>query len=140
MGKWEDKLENTERCAGIAKIVEAGFCGEAFVCPSCGNIEISPKHICRCGDMEDVEEWEAIVPLENIEIYDIEYRIGADLEYRSVELMVAGGGPTIYIDTELGGVKLHWGTDEAFYPLTDEANTGIDEMFALNYEARFSIR
>lgn len=140
MRGWEDKLENTEHCKRIARMIDACHRGEACKCPHCGNTEISPKNICRCGEMDDVEDWEAMSILGGVEIYDIEYRIGADFEYRSVELMIAGGGPTIYIDTASHSVNLHWASDEAMYPISYEACEVIDELFATEYESKSSRR
>lgn len=140
MGKWEDKLENIEHCKRIARMIDASFQGNVFKCPYCGNTEISPKGICKCGEMQDAEDWESAPLLDGVEIYDIEYRVGADLEFRSVELMIAGGGPSIYIDTSSHSVNLYWGTDEARYPLSLEVCEAIDEIFTAQYESRLSRR
>ena len=43
------------------------------------------------------------------EVYDIEYRIDDRGEYRSVKLMIACSGPTIYVDTGDAYVKLYRG-------------------------------
>lgn len=63
-------------------------------------------------------------------VYDTEYRVGGpDEDPRSVRVMVACGGPNIYIDTKTASVELYWWGDRASYPLTDEATAAVDECF-----------
>ena len=66
--------------------------------------------------------------------YDIEYTIGGDKEYRSVRIMIACGGPNIYINTKSGDVELYWWNESARYPMSSDVVNMIDsiyeEMFA----------
>lgn len=63
-------------------------------------------------------------------VFDIEYRTGSKHETpRSVCVMVACGGPNIYIDTEAGAVELYWWGDRAYYPLTRAAVEAVEEYF-----------
>lgn len=68
------------------------------------------------------------------DVYDVEYTIGSDKEYRSVRIMVACGGPNIYIDTQSGDVELYWWGESARYPMSSDVVNMIDstyeEMFA----------
>lgn len=63
------------------------------------------------------------------DVYDIEYRIDGRGEYRSVRLMIAGGGPNIYVDTNDAYVKLYWGSTYAEAPISYTASDLIDEIF-----------
>ena len=67
-------------------------------------------------------------------VYDVEYTIGSDKEYRSVRLMVACGGPDIYLNTRTGDVELYWWGESARYPMSSDVVDMIDstyeEMFA----------
>ena len=63
---------------------------------------------------------------------DIEYRVGSDRKYRSVELCAAWGGPCIWVDTGTGGtncgvVQGRWGSNSIDIPFTDRV--GLDEYF-----------
>lgn len=60
---------------------------------------------------------------------DIEYRIGSDMTLRSVRIMVAFGGPNIYIDTGRGCVEGFWGTDSAERWIPTEVCEEIDSIF-----------
>ena len=67
-------------------------------------------------------------------VYDVEYTIGSDKEYRSVKLMVACGGPNIYLNTRTKDVELYWWSESARYPMSSDVVNMIDsiyeEMFA----------
>lgn len=63
------------------------------------------------------------------DIYNIEYRIDGNKEYRSVEIMVACGGPNIYIDTAKKAVCLYWWNEKGIAYLSDETVVEIDYMF-----------
>ena len=68
------------------------------------------------------------------EVFDIEYRVGSDGAYRSVQLMVACGGPNIYIDTASGRVELYWWGDKADYPIDRDTIEAIDQLWEEYYE------
>ena len=63
----------------------------------------------------------------------IEYRIGDDLEYRSVCITVTCGGPGCYIDTATNRVETYWGTSEGFYGLPEEVVAAIDRYYEREY-------
>ena len=58
---------------------------------------------------------------------DIEYRVGSEKEYRSARIMVAYGGPNVFIDTKNQLVQLYWWTEYAEYPLAYGVASWIDE-------------
>ena len=132
--------ENRERCRHIAEELEAFADGRVYRCPECGEtIEEPDEHgdVFRCPSCETVcsfgvsyaepelEQQGIIDFLEDA--LDIEYRCNSRKEYRSAEVMVAWGGPNIYIDTADSYVKLYWGGENATFPLSYDARDALDE-------------
>jgi len=58
-------------------------------------------------------------------VYDIRYHVDRGKRYLAAELMVAGGGPTIWVDLWDKEVKGYWGGDRVTVPFTD--NLGLDD-------------
>ena len=57
--------------------------------------------------------------------YDIRYLVDRDKRYMGAEIMCAGGGPTIWVDTWDQEVKGYWGTDRVNIMFAD--NIGLDD-------------
>ncbi len=57
--------------------------------------------------------------------YDIRYLVDREKRYLGAEIMVAGGGPTIWVDTWDKEVKGYWGSDRVTVPFSD--NLGLDD-------------
>ena len=57
--------------------------------------------------------------------YDIRYYINRDKSYLGAELMVAGGGPTVWVNTYTRYVEGYWGSDKVLEPFADEL--GLDD-------------
>lgn len=136
--------ENRNHCKAIAEDIDLYVNGDGYKCPHCGCVhdfdDYGDEHetvdggICytcpECGEDIDESELEALTIYDYFDdVFDIEYRIGSDKEYRSVCVMVACGGPNIYINTATKNVELYWWTDEASYPLSYEAVEQIDNYF-----------
>ena len=126
--------ENWDHCKGIAEELEKIAQGLYIKCPECGEWVEVPDDIdehqaarCECGaGLADADETMTIFDyLEDA--LDIEYRCGSSREYRSAQIMVACGGPTIYIDTGSKSVNLYWWCDRASYPLSNNAVSTIDD-------------
>lgn len=130
--------ENFEHCRRIAQEVEEVAEGVIYKCPHCGELynieeaeETEEGHTCpNCS--EEVEESEA----EQVTIwdyfndaFDIEYRISGSGDFRSCRLMVACGGPNIYVDTDTSSVELYWWGDRASAGFDRDAAALIDEAF-----------
>ncbi len=126
--------ENRAHCKHIALELDAYVNGELKRCPECGEIhrrdwdELGDVFRCpECGCVRDVFDWDTLSIWEFFDdCYDIEYRCDSRREYRSVRVMVACGGPNIYIDSATGNVELYWWSDRAWYPLSDEARAELD--------------
>lgn len=122
--------ENREHCKRIAEELEEYAEGRIYRCPNCGECVTDNTLFCDCGEQMDLIEgdWEQLSVLDFIQdAYDIEYRVGSGREYRSVKIMVACGGPNIYIDTARRLVTLHWWADYAEYPISSTACDALDE-------------
>lgn len=62
-------------------------------------------------------------------IYNIEYRIADKYsDPSSVQLMIACGGPNIYLDTKSGDVELYWWSESGRYPMSREVVDALDEF------------
>ena len=57
--------------------------------------------------------------------YDIRYIVDREKRYYSAELMVAGGGPTIWVNLNTKEVEGYWGSDRVTEPFID--NIGLDD-------------
>ena len=57
--------------------------------------------------------------------YDIRYYVDSRKEYLGAEIMVAGGGPTIWVNTYTKYVEGYWGGDKVEQPFRD--NLGLDD-------------
>ena len=59
------------------------------------------------------------------EALDLEYYIGSDGKYRGARLLVAFGGPNIWVDTKTNRVEGYWWGDS--YACTFDDTMGLDE-------------
>lgn len=143
--------KNYERCKAIAEGLEKVASGDYFMYDG----ELYPIDTedfpevkgCRYDEendmyiMPDGEELFAgdVYPVDILEwlgdnVYDIEYTIGSDKEYRSARIMIACGGPNIYLNTRTEDVELYWWSEHASYPMSrsviDMIDSTYEEMFA----------
>ncbi len=66
----------------------------------------------RFWPKDDDDEW-------HYEAYSIRYIINGTGEYLGARLQLAGGGPTVWVDTFEGEVQGFWGSDKCSYPIYD---------------------
>ena len=71
-------------------------------------------------------------------VYDIEYIVGSDnigstKWYKACRVLVAAGGPTIYVDTLDQEVQLSWWGERAEAYIPDDLCEQIDEFFEMLY-------
>ena len=129
--------ENKQHCIQIAETLEAIHNGQMYRCPECGEYideeyYDAETNTCPCcnSEIESLYDCEQVGLLDYFEnVLDIEYRVGSDRNYRSVRLMVACGGPNIWIDTKASEVQLVWWNESACCPLDPETCDAIDECF-----------
>ena len=53
------------------------------------------------------------------DVYDIRYIVDREKRYLGAELMVAGGGPNIWVNLQTNTVDGYWGGDRVLEPFTD---------------------
>jgi len=68
------------------------------------------------------------------EALDIEYYIGSDGEYRGARLLVAFGGPNIWVDVKTNRVEGYWWGDS--YSCTFDDNMDLDDACRELWECR----
>ena len=63
--------------------------------------------------------------------YDIRYYVDSSKRYLGAEIMVAGGGPTVWVNTYTGYVEGYWGGDKVLEPFRDELDLDgyCEELF-----------
>ena len=59
------------------------------------------------------------------DVYDIRYIVDSEKKYLGAMLMVAGGGPTIWVNTWTSEVEGYWGGDRVTWAFRDEI--GLDD-------------
>ena len=62
------------------------------------------------------------------DVYDVEWITYNDHSYKAARLMVAGGGPNIWVNTQDGTVDGYWGSDKVHWHYTD--NIGLDDYLS----------
>ena len=68
------------------------------------------------------------------DFYDVDYVVGSDKKYKACRVLVAYGGPNIYIDTWNQEVQLEWWGEHAETYIPDDLCRAIDEFFETLYE------
>ena len=59
------------------------------------------------------------------DVYDIEWIMYQDKRYKAARLLVAGGGPNIWVNLQTNTVDGYWGCDKVNHNFID--NIGLDE-------------
>ena len=141
-----EDYDNTAHCIEIAHELDAIASGSMIRCPECGEIVSMPyaegesiELDCGCkidiDDLDDLDEvtiWDYLID----QALDIEYTIDSDLDYVSARIMIAFGGPNIYIDTATSRVELYWGSSEAHAYIDYKTRNMIDDYFEDEYKCR----
>ena len=61
-------------------------------------------------------------------VLDIEWITFNDHSYKAARLLVAGGGPNIWVNLQTNTVDGYWGTDKVHWHYTD--NMGLDDYLS----------
>ena len=67
------------------------------------------------------------------DFYDVDYIVGSDKKYKACRVLVAFGGPNIYIDTWEKQVQLFWWSNTATADIPEDLCMVIDEFFETIY-------
>ena len=138
--------ENYEHCKDIAEELEKVASGDYFMYDGelfpIDTDDFAGVEGCRYDaendmyimpDGEELYEGD-IYPIDIVEylgddVYDVEYTIGREKDYRGVRLMVACGGPNIYLNTNTNDVELYWWNESARYPMSSDVINVIDSIY-----------
>ena len=83
------------------------------------------RRMCRSIAM-DITEGDGTCASEFVDTtYDIRYLVDHEKKYLGAQLMVAGGGPTIWVNTWTSEVEGYWGGDKCTHYFQD--NIGLDD-------------
>ena len=129
-------MENKMHCKAIADQLEAIAEGRLYKCPECGEYVEDNNLFCSCGcqvdiiGSEDCDAWEPVSFYDYFQdALDIDYITNSKKEYKACRIMIAWGGPNIYVNTWERKVELYWWTDSAeFYLSSDVCNQINDYM------------
>lgn len=120
MNNTETKNRLQEMCNSIAQDIAAGMTYK----------EAEMDH----GDWTDADD--LITGFEYLEdALDIQYIVNGNGEYLAARILVAFGGPNIWINTQTQKVEGYWWGDVAFAPYHGDA-MGIDEACRELWECR----
>ena len=79
-----------------------------------------------CKDIaEEISEGKKDPAIWMYDVYDIDWITHNDHSYKAARLMVAGGGPNIWVNTQTEMVEGYWGADEISWHFQD--NIGLDD-------------
>ena len=67
------------------------------------------------------------------DFYDIDYVVDSNKKYKACRVLVACGGPNIYIDTWEKQVQLFWWSDTATVDIPEDLCMVIDDFFEVLY-------
>lgn len=120
--------ENYRHVRYIADCIEAVSDGRAYID---GNGELIVVDI----DEDMPDDVEVIDMREYFDdVYDIVHYIGGRDDYRGARIMVACGGPNIYVDSMRRDVELYWWGEHATCDLSCSACEDITEVFREYFE------
>lgn len=118
---------NTKHCKMIAEDLMAIAEGRAYWDED-RNLNFVHEDEDIPEDCDQVSMWDYFN-----DVYDIEYRLNSNKEFKSVALMVACGGPNIWVDTGHHMVELFWWGDYAYWSFDNatasEINCAFEELY-----------
>lgn len=127
-------MDNRNHCKAIADRLEAITDGRLYKCPECGEYVEDNSLFCECGCQVDLigndenEPWEMVSFYDYFEnALDIDYIVNSSKEYKACRIMIAFGGPNIYVNTWERQVQLYWWNESASFYLSMETCDAIDE-------------
>lgn len=132
--------KHDKHCKAIADRLEAIADGRLYKCPECGEYVEDNNLFCECGRQVDLIGTEESDPWEQVSFYDyfenaldIDYIVNSNKEYKACRIMVAYGGPNIYINTWERKVELYWWTESGSFWLSGDTCDAINELAEENF-------
>lgn len=125
--------ENRDTCKRISDELDEYVTGSVARCPNCGEVhnisDAGDYYKCPdCGEVSPVDEWETCSLYDYFDDFlDMDFITNYRKEYKACRVLVAWGGPNIYIDTLSGAIELYWWSDRASFPLSRDTMDAVDE-------------
>ena len=121
---WEERQATSNRKEKMSAIKKSETCGEQLrrVCRNIADSISEPQEI---TDEETGEKRQQSAGDWMEGTYDIRYYVDRDKRFLGAEIMCAGGGPTIWVNTYTGQVEGYWGGDKVLEPFID--NLGLND-------------
>ena len=126
--------KHDKHCKAIADKLEAIADGRLYKCPECGEYVEDNNLFCDCGCQVDLIGSDENDPWEQVSFYDyfenaldVDYIVNSSKEYKACRIMVACGGPNIYINTWERKVELYWWLESGSFYISSDACDAIDE-------------
>lgn len=134
------------RVKSIAEQLDNIFAGIAYYCPACGETHTQQPYeyeqdtqTCpSCG--EDMEQMTFRDYFEDNLGVDVTVDMYDPTQVKYGRIMVAWGGPNIYVDTGDEEVQLFWWMDTAKAPIRHEVAQAIDEYLQDEWELSLACR
>jgi desulfoferrodoxin-like iron-binding protein len=110
------KNENLKHLESIRNSLEDYYNGVVYRCEHCGaDVEMLENeggdlYCPMCGEVNDYPEGLSLYDYFD-DVLDINYTLNSNKELISVRLLLAWGGPNIYLDTLRNELTLHWWGD-----------------------------
>ena len=111
------KYGDPDRVPSKLKKIKSETCEEQLR-RMCKNIAEEITNNSHDGEIGGASKW-----MENV--YDIEWITHNDHSYKAARLMVAGGGPNIWVNLQDMNVEGYWGGDKCIHGFVD--NIGLDD-------------
>ena len=115
----ENEFSKVDGCT----IQQENVCGEIhmfYIMPDGETIFEGDIEIATIGDYFD-------------DFYDVDYIVGSDKKYKACRVLVAFGGPNIYVDTWEKQIQLFWWSNTATADIPYDLCEQIDEFFETLY-------
>ena len=132
--------KHDQHCKAIADRLEAIADGRLYKCPECGEYVEDNNLFCECGRQVDLigsdesDAWEPVSMYDYFEnALDIDYIVSSSKEYKACRIMIAFGGPNIYVNTWERKVELYWWNESGSFYLSGDACNAIDECMEEYY-------
>ena len=137
------KPEHDEYCKKIVNQLEAVVNGVMIECPHCGNYTGKRNYydsdyetcVCEhCGEtIEDAADADEISVYDYLadRIFDMACTVSLEyngLTLRGCKVMIACGGPNVYLNTNSGDVELFWWNEQGRYPMSGDVVEAVDEF------------
>lgn len=132
MDRMEAPMSDLEaQVRSIAEAIEEGIPFSEGWCRECGEyVDEDDNGVCPgCGIEHGIMDGHDYLS----EALDFEYIVGRDLTYLGARVLVACGGPNIWIDTRTKTVDGHWWGKTASASYSEDA-MGIDALLAEMWE------